>query len=291
MHFRGMYAPLTTPFDHTGAVYWAKFDYNLSQLQRTRLAGFLVGDRWGEGPLLSAREKAQLWARAATQAGEGPSVLAAIEGCGVAEAREQVETAAEAGCSAAVLMAPDLRALSSRDGTAALFYRAVADAARLPVLAAIDQTGPRSLPLPELAALAAHPRIAGALLSGSDAAYVRKAAAACGRGFALIVRDFESTAASLADGAVAALLAVAAAVPFFALSIEEAVRTRELEAARDLVERGTAFDRLLREHGVPALKRALDLRSGYGGPPRLPLLPAPPPTAAAVEASLRDLAS
>ncbi len=289
MRLRGIYAPVTTPFDHQGGIYWTKFDYNLSQLQRTKLSGFLVGDRWGESPLLSAEEKVQLWKRATAQAGPERSVLAAVAGCGVFEAREQVAAAAEAGCVAAVLEAPDLRGLAPRTATMELFYQAVADSADLPVLADVSLDEPFAPPVRRIAAVAAHPRIAGVLLAGSDPEAVRNAVSVFGSEVDLIVRGLESAVSCLAAGARAALLPMAAAVPFYCLSIEEAIRTREFEAARDLAVRAMPLERLLDEHGVPALKHALDLRGSYGGAPRLPLLSAAPETADAVRQSLGEL--
>lgn len=291
MRFRGIYAPVTTPFNHRGDIYWSKFEYNLSQLQRTKLSGILVGDRWGESPLLSAEEKIQLWTRAAAQVGRGQSVLAAVAGCGVFEAREQVAAAAEAGCVAAVLEGPDLRDLAPRSANMELYFQAVADSSDLPVLAEISLDGPCASPAQRAAAVAAHPRIAGVLLASSDPEAAREAVSTFVPGSALIVRSLESAVSCLAAGASAALLPMAAAVPFYCLSIEEAIRTREFEAARELAVRALPFERLLDEHGVPALKHALDLRGSYGGVPRLPLLSTASTTAEAVRQSLTELSS
>lgn len=291
MRFRGIYAPLTTPFDHRGNIYWSKFDHNLSQLLRTKLSGFLVADRWGEGPLLSSDEKASLWKRAADQVGDAAGVVATVSGCGVSEARDLVAAAAAAGCSAAVLEAPDLAALAPGSRSAELFIRAVADSADLPLLAGIGSGGANGATPDQLASLGGHPSIAGALIEGYTEEALRAASIMCQPDFAIVVRDFPSAATSLAGGAAAAVLAIATAVPFHALSIEEAVRTREVAAAADLTRRALDLDRLLAAHGVPALKHALDQRGYYGGAPRLPLLGAPPAARGAVSLSLYELAS
>ena len=288
MRFRGIYAPLVTPFDHRGNIYWSKVEHNLAQLRRTKLSGFLVCDRWGEGPLLSASERAEIWRRVATLAGDDAQVLAAISCCGVANAREAVAAAAAAGCACAVLDAPDLSAVAPQVDTAELFFRAVADTSALPLVVEA-RLGPAGRV--NVQRLAAHPAIVGALVEGGSAAQVESVAQTCGPDFSILVRDLAVTVPSLSNGASAAVLALAAAVPFYALSIEEAVRTREREAAADLVARALEFDALLRAHGAPALKCALDLRSCYGGIPRLPLLGASRETAAAISQSLGELAS
>ncbi len=291
MRFQGIYAPLATPFDHRGNIYWSKLDHNLGQLMRTKLSGFLVCDRWGEGPLLSAEERVAIWRRVASQTGSAAQTWAAISGCGVSEARSLVAAAKRAGCSCAVLEAPDLGAIAPGADAADLFFRAVADTSDLPLLASVEFGDDGQMRAERLAALAAHPAISGALVEGFPAEMVEQAAAACGTDFAIVVRDLQQAAPCLARGARAAVLTIAAAVPFFALSIEEAVRTRETEAARDLTARALDFDQILRSHGVPALKHALDLRNSYGGPPRLPLLGAAPATAEAISLALRELVS
>lgn len=291
MRFRGIYAPLVTPFDHRGNIYWSKVEHNLAQLRRTELSGFLACDRWGEGPLLSASERAEIWQRVATLAGADLPVLAAISGFGVTQARQAVAAAAAAGCACAVLDAPDLSAMAPQADAAELFFRAVADQSTLPVVVEARLGGTTGGAAQRLASLATHPAIVGALVEGGSGEEIETAATMCGPDFSILVRDLGTTVQGLSNGARAAVLAIAAAVPFHVLSIEEAIRTREREAAADLVARALELDRLVHTHGVAALKCALDLRSCYGGIPRLPLLAASPATTAAVAGALHELAS
>jgi 4-hydroxy-2-oxoglutarate aldolase len=76
---------------------------------------------------------------------------------------------------------------------------------------------------------------------------------------------------ALQQGAAGAVLDVSCAAPYFCLSIEEAVRTREFAAAEELQARLSPAFTLIRQHGVGGLKCALDLQGYYGGVPRLPL--------------------
>ncbi len=289
MRFHGIYAPLTTPFDHRGTIYWSKFDFNLSQLLRTNLSGFVVADRWGEAPLLSSEEKVLLWRRSAALVGEAAHVIATVSGCGVEEARALCEAAAEAGCSAALLEAPNL---SPRPRNGNLFFQSVADSVDMPVLVALRSGSSSAALSPDrLADLSCHPRIAGAVMEGHGEAVLLETRRVCQPGFCLITRDLSAATASLSMEAGAALLTVASVVPFHALSIEEAIRTRNPSATSDLVRRAWDLDRLVAAHGVPALKAAQEERSFYGGSPRLPLLKAEPSTAMALAQSLSELAS
>ena len=291
MQIRGIYAPLTTPFDHQGNVFRSKFDHNLSQLRRTRLSGFVVADRWGEGLLLADRERVDIWRRAVAQASGEADILAAISGSGVAVTRELLSEAEAAGCAAAIVEAPDTDKLAPGSETTDLFYRSVGDSAALPVLVRIRLDGSDEQRVASLAELAAHPGISGAVVGNCNPAFVKETRRACGPEFALVIQDLERAVPCLEAGASAAILAVASVVPFYALSIEEAVRTREHAAALELVARALDLERLLQRHGVPALKRALDFRGGYGGRPRLPLSDVSTATSEAISLALYELAS
>ena len=291
MKLRGIYAPLTTPFDHRGQIYWSKFEHNLSQLRRTNLAGFVVAGPWGEGPLLSELEKASLWKHTVAQVEGEASVLAWVENYGVATARDLIATAAEAGCAAAVIGPPDSAAVAPGVASDELFFQAVADESPIPLLANIDAIGLTWIEPGALARLSNHPAITGAVVGHCYPPFVERAATECSGQFEVIVRDLESFVPCFPSGATAAILPIATAVPFHILSIDEAMRTREVDAARELTMRAIDFELLLEEHGAPALKRALDERSQFGGRPRLPFLEVDSETAEKISRSLYELPS
>ncbi len=80
-------------------------------------------------------------------------------------------------------------------------------------------------------------------------------------------------AQAFAAGANAAIVEFANAVPYTAISIWEAHRTREYDAALDWQNRiARAVELTAKKYGVAGLKHAMDLNGYYGGPPRLPLI-------------------
>ena len=88
-------------------------------------------------------------------------------------------------------------------------------------------------------------------------------------GLCLSDADF---ATSLAGGAAGIVSAIANAAPYTMISIWEAHRTRDTEAAADWQSRiARAAELINGPNGVAALKYAMDLNGYYGGPPRLPL--------------------
>jgi 4-hydroxy-2-oxoglutarate aldolase len=86
------------------------------------------------------------------------------------------------------------------------------------------------------------------------------------------------------------VLAFANAAPYSCIAIWEAHRTREAEAGLDWQNRiARAAWLVTARHGIPGLKYAMDLNGYYGGPPRLPLCPAPPEARSEIEDAFRDL--
>ncbi len=262
----------------------------MSRLNRTKLSGYVVGGDWGEGALLSSAERIRLWKETAAQAADGRAVLAAVGGCGVLEARDLCAEAAKAGCRAVLLTAPNLSAMAPSCDSAGLFFRAVADKAELPLVIEAALDGKDGMSGNEIARLAAHPGIGGALVSSEDPTVVHELCSKVRPEFPVLIRSIRLMQSCLGKGACAVVLAMAAVVPFYCLSIEEAIRTRELDAARELTAAALDLDALLTEHGVPALKHTLDLRGYYGGIPRLPLLRLPGGLERSVEAAVRELA-
>jgi dihydrodipicolinate synthase/N-acetylneuraminate lyase len=79
-------------------------------------------------------------------------------------------------------------------------------------------------------------------------------------------------AQALAGGATGVISTIANALPYTMISIWEAHRTRDFEAAADWQNRiAGAVELIERPNGIAALKYAMDLNGYYGGPPRLPL--------------------
>ena len=93
-------------------------------------------------------------------------------------------------------------------------------------------------------------------------------------GFQVLSGSGTTFRTALKMGATGAILAFANAAPYACVTIWEAFRTREYEAAEDWQKRIFKAARLTAPvHGIPGLKHAMDLNGYYGGPPRLPLVP------------------
>ncbi|HVN04197.1 MAG TPA: dihydrodipicolinate synthase family protein [Bryobacteraceae bacterium] len=292
MKLQGIFAPVTTPFDHAGNIYAAKVQHNIEKWNRTTLAGYVTTGSTGESVMLSGAEKLEFWEMVAQHA--APEKLL-IAGTGVESVRETVcltNRAAELGYKAALVKTPHYyKNMLNRADAQMLYYRAVADQARIPVIIYnIPQATGLDIPATAVAELSEHPNIMGIKESSGSMEKVMQMIRETRHGFQVAVGNAPTLWPALLMGATAGILAFANAAPYAAIAIWEAYRTREEEAGRDWQNRiARAAMLTTTKYGVPGLKHAMDLNGYYGGPPRLPLTI---PTAEAkreIEEAFQDL--
>ena len=274
MKFQGMFASAATPFDHTGAIYAAKVQHNVEKWCRTSLAGFVFGSPTGEGALLEAGERVALWKLAVPNVSENRVAIADVTAEGVHAAANLAKAAAEAGAHAVISLVPhQYRNMMYGPEAQALFFQALADQSPLPVFIhnAPQWTGVDLLP-ENAARLAEHPNIAGIVETGTPVVRIAHLRSLVPKDFAVLGGTEPQVWESLKTGANGAVLALASAVPYAAIAIWEAFRTREEAAGVDWQQRISHPSILVTDmYGVPGLKHAMDCNGYYGGPPRLPL--------------------
>ena len=292
MKLQGIYPPITTPFDHAGNIYPAKLQHNIEKWNLTTLAGYVVTGSTGESVLLTAEEKVELWEMVARHA--APEKLL-IAGTGVESVRETVSLtnrAAELGYKAALVKTPHYyKNLLNRADAQTLYYRAVADQARIPVIIYnFPQATALDIPASAVIELSHHPNIIGIKESSGNMEKVMQMMRESRPGFQVTVGSAPTLWPSLLMGATGAILAFANAAPYAAIAIWEAYRMREEEAGRDWQNRiARAAMLVTTKYGIPGLKHAMDLNGYYGGPPRLPLSVPTPEAKREIEEAFQDL--
>ncbi len=262
MKFQGIFVAAATPFDAKGEIYKVKVEHNVVRWNRTSVSGYAVGTPAGEGSLLREEEKTALWEMSAKHAAPGKLLIADCSAEGVHISAALARRAAETGFHAIICSAPRFAELVTQGFEPGLYLRTVADRSPLPVIAA------NVLPA-HSEQVAAHPNIAAIIGQAitADSAH--------------LFERFE-------QGATAALLDIASAVPYAAITVWEAFRTREREAGLDWQNRIAGLA-IAQTGGVGALKYAMELMGYYGGPPRLPFCPPDAALRALVEDAFRDM--
>lgn len=292
MKLQGIYPPIATPFTHDGELYKVKVRHNIEKLNRTTLSGYAVCGSTGESVMLTTEEKIRMWEWVAECA--APEKLL-IAGTGMESVRETVELtnrAAGMGYKLAMVRTPHYyKNLLNRADAQTLYFRAVADQAKIPVMIYNwPQATNLDIPAEAVAQLSCHPNIVAVKESSGNMEKLMRMIREVKPGFQVLTGSAPTLWPSLVVGAVGAVLAFANAAPYSLITIWEAFRTRETEAAQDWQNRiAHAAHLVTTKHGVPGLKYAMDLNGYYGGPPRLPLVSPSPEAKREIEEAFRDL--
>ena len=292
MKLQGIFPPIATPFDHNGNIYPAKVQHNVEKWNRTALSGYVVTGSTGESVMLTSEEKRMLWGLVANCA--APEKLL-IAGTGMESVRETVcltNRAAEMGYKAALVRTPHYyKNAFSKPDAQMLFFRAVADQTRIPlVIYNWPQVTGIDVPAETVAALSEHPNIIGIKESSGNMEKVMQLVRECRPGFNVTVGSAPTLWPALLMGACGAILAYSNAAPYSCIAIWEAHLKREDAAGMDWQNRISRAARLVTvKYGVPGLKYAMDLNGYYGGPPRLPLSVPGPEAKKEIEEAFENL--
>jgi len=292
MKLQGIFPPISTPFQYDGELYKAKVFHNVEKWNKTSLAGYVVCGSTGESVMLTPEEKFQLWGWVAEAAAPEKLLLA---GTGVESVRETVwltNRAAEMGYKAAMVRTPHYyKNLLNKDDAQMLYFRAVADQAKIPLMIYNwPQTTGIDISPDAVAALSEHPNIIAIKESSGNLEKVMQLIRVVKPGFQVLVGSAPTLWPSFVVGAVGAVLAFANAAPYACITIWEAHRTREQEAAKDWQNRiARAAQLVTTKYGVPGLKYAMDLNGYYGGPPRLPLTTISPAAKKEIEEAFAEI--
>lgn len=293
LKLQGIFVPLTTPFRHDGEIYEAKVCFNVEKLNLTQLSGYVVGGSSGECVLLSWEEQARVWELVKTHADEQKLLIAGTGAESVKETIRLSELAAKTGYQAVLVRTPSYYCSLLNDTAAQVtYFRTVADAAPVPVLIYnFPQVTGLDISAEAVIALSEHPNIIGIKDSSGDIGKTMRLAAECREGFQVLVGSAPTLYPSLLMGAAGGIMGFANAAPYACITIWEAFRTREHEAAAEWQRRIGPAARLIAKHGIPALKHAMDLNGYYGGIPRLPLTALAPEAKREIEEAFREIRS
>jgi 4-hydroxy-2-oxoglutarate aldolase len=292
MKLQGIFQPITTPFDHAGNIYVSKVQHNVEKWNLTALSGYVVMGSTGESVMLTTDEKAAVWELVAMHA--APEKLL-IAGTGVESVRETValtNRAADMGYKAAMVRTPHYyKNLINRADAQALYYRAVADQSRIPlIIYNWPQATGVDIPVEAVVAISEHPNVIAIKESSGNLEKVMQLIREVKHGFQVLVGSAPTLWPSLLMGASGAILAYANAAPYSVIAIWEAFRQRDDAAGLDWQNRiGRASALVTTKYGVPGLKHAMDLNGYYGGPPRLPLSVPTVDAKREIEAAFKDL--
>lgn len=275
----GVYPPVPTFFDEQEELDLATLQRHIQRLMDSGIAGYVLMGTNGEAAHLSDDERASVIATAREVLGSGEQSMPIIAGCGDQSTRATIahcRQAASYGANMVLVLPPSYyRGLMNTKALVA-HYRAVADASPLPVLiynmpasaAGID------LDAETICTLAEHPNIIAVKDSAGNIAKLAQIVANVPETFRVFAGSASYFLPALAVGAAGVVAALANVFPHEVCLVQALFEAGELEEARTLqahiIPANAAVTTI---YGVPALKASLELTSGYGGNPRMPLQP------------------
>ena len=275
MTLAAVFPPMVTPFAD-GEVDAEAIRGNVERWMGAGLGGVVALGTNGEAALLDDAEAERVLGAVRDAVPAGKLVIA---GTGRESTRATIAAtrrAAALGADFALVRTPSFFRSQMTPPVLLSHFRAVADASPIPVLLYNfpGQTGVNFSP-DTVAALAAHPNIAGMKETGTDAAQLASFVdATSSSAFSVLVGAAPGFYPALCVGAVGAIVAVACVLPELCVRLHALAREGRHGEARALQRELTPLGRLVTTtYGVPGLKAAMDAAGFCGGEPRAPLAP------------------
>lgn len=271
----GIYPPVPTFFAENEDLDLSTYRQHIRNLAHTGIAGYVVMGSNGESVHLSGDERLQV-IEAAREAAGAQAVL--IAGCGEQSTRAAIancQSAQRAGANFALVLSPSYFKGRMQEAALLAHYRAVADASPLPIVIYNMPASAAGLDLnaATICALAAHPNIVAVKDSAGDIAKLAEIVAQAPADFGIFAGSAGYLLPALSVGAQGAVTALANVLPRQVCQLYMLFERGQLAEVRQLQARLTPADTAVSTWSVPGLKAALEITAGYGGRPRLPLLP------------------
>jgi 4-hydroxy-2-oxoglutarate aldolase len=273
MNLKGLLLPITTPFDANEEINQQGLVQNIERWNDSGIAGYAVLGSTGERTHLNEQEYLQVIQTARDAA---PANLTFIVGAGQQSTRgtiNEINQAAGAGAEAALVITPHYYRSGITQAALVKHYRAVADAAKIPIIlySMPDLTGIK-IESETAAQLSEHENIVGMKDSSNDVAGFSQTVESVRPGFSMMVGNGTVFREALEAGASGGILAVGCVVPELCLEIYRAVANGEITRATALQEQLTPLARAVtKTYGLGGLKAAMEMASYIGGAVRAPL--------------------
>ena len=272
----GIFPPIVTSFNEQGEIAHEKMAFNIDKWNQTKLKGMVVFGSNGEYPYLNAEEKIEVLNTVIQQARKGMLIIAGT-GCeGTRETIDMTNKAAKAGAHAALVLTPNYYSGAMSSKALANHFKVVADHSDIPILIYnVPKFTNINTPVALVEELSWHSNIIGIKDSTGNVSQLAEILEQVPDEFQTLVGTAGALMGALSLGCVGGILAMANIAPNECVEMQELLLAGKTDEAARLQRRiapvNTAITAI---YGVSGLKAAMDLLGYYGGPPRLPMLPA-----------------
>lgn len=258
-------AALVTPLTEDGKLDHQGLERLIDHILGAGAVGLCPAGSTGEGPLLAREVRTELVAATAGRAAPGVAIIPATVSVTVESTLADLDAYEQAGATAALVPPPFYYPLT--DPSVQRFFEEIAGRTPLPLLLYnIPAMTKISIPVPVVAELARHPKVAGMKDSSRDLEYFQAVLAATSTpdngGFSLLTGSDTLLVASMVAGGSGTIAASVNLVPDVVVALFEAIQAKDWLVARDLQERLLAIVSACRRPGFPAGWKAALALSG-----------------------------
>lgn len=272
----GIFPPIVTSFDEQGEIAHDKMILNIAKWNETSLKGMVVFGSNGEYPYLSAGEKISVLETVVNNARHDMVIIA---GTGCESTRETIDLtnqAAIAGAHAALVLTPNYYGGAMNSKALANHFKTVADQADIPILIYnVPKFTGINTPVSLIEELSHHENIIGMKDSAGNVSQLAEVLEQTSDDFQTLVGTAGALMGALSLGCVGGILAMANIAPKECMEMQQLLKDGKFNEAAQLQCRIAPVNTAITAtYGVSGLKAAMDILGYYGGPPRLPMLPA-----------------
>ena len=276
MKLEGIYAPVPTPFDRSGNVDHKNLEFNFRKWMNLPLDGIVVSGSNGECPLLSFRERVDLFGASAALAKGKIKVIAGVHCPSTRETAELAIEASRAGVDALLLLPPHYYKGQNSTESLEKFFFEIADSSPAPlVLYNMPSNTGVNLGASLVAKIATHGNIIGIKDSSADIVQIATICRDAPEGFGVFAGSGSYFLPFLAVGCSGGTMGVANLFAGPCRDIFASFKKGNLDRARRIQLSMIGINQAVTARfGVPGLKSAMDHAGLYDGPVKPPLLDA-----------------
>lgn len=288
--FKGIYAPLTTPFKDE-AVYFDKFQENIRKYNEFDLSGYVISGSTAESVYLRDEEVEKLVRSAKEVASADKDIIVGTARESTTITLEFSNRMADLGIDATLIRTPSyFKALMTPDALKKHFFT-IADNIKIPlIIYHIPRFTGVSLTPELLVELSKHENIAGIKDSSGNMAFLDRIIPNLDPDFDYLLGAGSMLFPAIMMGACGGVLALSDIATSLCIELYRLSLSKQWEEAKKLQHDLVPLNQALTvEHGIPAIKYALDQIGFFGGPCRLPLQPLDDPAKHKIKNILHDL--
>ena len=274
---RGVFLPITTPFDQDGEVDLIGLRANIAKWNTIGIRGYVMLGSTGERVHLDEREYLAVIEESREEVSKSKKRLAFIVGAGqqstLGTINEIKRVLAAGAVDAFLVITPSFYRPSITQNALVRHYEAIADESPAPIIlySMPALTGIKIEP-ETVARLSKHQNIIGIKDSSNDLTGLGETLRLAPPEFAVLTGNGTVLSEALLAGACGGILAVGCVAPEICLAIFHAVRSGDTELAASLQSKLTPLAQAVTtRYGIGGLKAALQMNGFVGGAVRPPL--------------------